>query len=153
MNLPDDPGRAAGLQDLRLDWDESSACPELAAALAAEVAEGFGPRDERPFAILAREPGGALAGGVNGVTHWGWCYVRHLFVAAGRRRGGLGTRLLTEAERLARGRGCRGIYLDTFDPGAEAFYLRLGYERAGVIEDFPPGHRRTWLAKRLAPEG
>lgn len=140
-------------QDLRLDWDEGGECPELAAALAAEVAAQFGPRDERTFAILAREPGGALAGGVNGATHWGWCYVRQLFVAADRRRSGLGTRLLGEAERLARGRGCCGVYLDTFDPAAEAFYLRLGYARAGAIEDFPPGHRRTWLAKRLGEDG
>ena len=138
----------AGIQ---VETDPAAENPAVAQALAEDVAARFAPRQERPFSILARRPEGTLAGGLNGVSHWGWVYVRHVFVAEDWRGRGLGRRLLQEAEGLARQRGCTGLYLDTFDPRAVAFYQGLGYLPCGVIEDFPPGHRRTFLCKRLEP--
>jgi GNAT superfamily N-acetyltransferase len=129
--------------------DEGRDDAAVAARLAAEVAAQFGPREEAPFSIRALGPDGGLLGGVNGAAHWRWLYVRNLWVDAGARGQGLGRRLLQEAENFARARGCAGVYLDTFDPGAAAFYERCGFVRFGVLDDFPPGHRRTYLCKRL----
>ena len=131
------------------DDTENSGAVRVAASLAAEIAAGFGPRDELPLSIVAHE-GDTVVGGLNGSTHWGWCYIRHLWVQAGWRRRGLGQRLLAEAETQARARQCVGLYVDTFDPGAAVFYERAGFERFGRIEDFPLGHARTFLQKRLA---
>ncbi len=142
--------QGATFLDLRLTFDESGENPVIAAALAAEVAERFGPRDEKPFALSAVEQDGALAAGINGVSHWRWLYVRHLFVAPSWRGRGLGRMLLEEAERRAAARGCAGIYLDTFSPEAVAFYERCGFISFGTLEGFPPGHRRAFLQKRLA---
>lgn len=125
--------------------------PAIAEALGAEVV-AFGPREERPFSIRAEDGTGALTGGINGVTHWRWLYVRHLWVAESWRGRGLGRRLMEAAEDLARERGCLGLYLDTFDPAAVAFYQRLGYTTCGGLDEFPPGHRRTWLSKLFAPD-
>jgi ribosomal protein S18 acetylase RimI-like enzyme len=129
---------------------ENSGARHVAAALGAEIAAGFGPRDELPLSVVATA-GDAVVGGLNGSTHWGWCYIRHLWVHADWRRRGLGQRLLAEAEMQARARQCVGLYVDTFDPGAASFYERAGFDRFGRIEDFPPGHARTFLLKRLTP--
>jgi ribosomal protein S18 acetylase RimI-like enzyme len=129
---------------------ENAGAGHVAASLAAEIVAGFGPRDELPLSIVARA-GDAVVGGLNGSSHWGWCYIRHLWVDAEWRHRGLGGRLLAEAETQARARDCVGLYVDTFDPGAAAFYERAGFERFGRIEDFPPGHARTFLLKRLTP--
>jgi GNAT superfamily N-acetyltransferase len=121
----------------------------LAEALGAEVALRFGPRDETPLTIAAKDETGALAGGLEGATHWRWLYVGRLWVAPAWRGRGLGRRLLLEAERQARERRCVGAYLDTFDERAAAFYECCGFARFGRLDDFPPGAARIFLRKRL----
>jgi len=132
------------------DHDEDPATEQVTEALRAEIEARFAPRDETPLAILARDGTGALLGGLEGASHWRWLYVRRLWVAPAQRGRGLGGRLLEEAEARARARGCVGVYIDTFDPGAAAFYERRGFARVGVIADFPPGHERIFLSKPLA---
>jgi ribosomal protein S18 acetylase RimI-like enzyme len=127
---------------------ENSGAAHIAASLAAEIVAGFGPRDESPLSIVAHA-GDTVAGGLNGSSHWGWCYIRQLWVQADWRHQGLGRRLLAVAETQARARQCVGLYVDTFDPGAVSFYERAGFERFGRIDDFPPGHARTFLQKKL----
>lgn len=122
---------------------------EFAARLGDEIADQFGPRDERAMCVVARDSQGVLIGGLNGVSHWRWLYVRHLWIEPAQRGRGLGRRLMAEAERLARGRGCVGIYVDTFEPRAGAFYEALGFARAGEIVGFPPGHARLFFQKSL----
>ena len=56
---------------------------------------------------------------------------------------------MSEAEGAARQQGCRGAYLDTATFQAPKFYERLGYREFGRPVDFPPGHSRIWLVKRL----
>ena len=131
------------------DDTQNAGAAQVASALAAEIRTAFGPRDEVPLSIVANS-GEAVVGGINGSTHWGWCYIRNLWVRADWRNRGLGRRLLAEAEVEARARKCAGLYVDTFDPGAAIFYERAGFERFGQIADFPPGHARTFLLKRLA---
>jgi ribosomal protein S18 acetylase RimI-like enzyme len=134
-----------------LDDAEGPGAARVAASLAREIAAGFGPRNEQPLAIAAAI-GEAVIGGLNGSTHWGWCYIRHLWIQADWRRRGLGARLLAEAETEARRRGCIGLYVDTFDAGAAKFYERAGFAPVGRIADFPPGHARIFLQKRLTPD-
>jgi len=128
----------------------NSGATRVAASLAAEVAAGFGRRDEAPLSIVAR-CGDVIAGGLNGATHWGWFYIRQLWVQEGWRRHGVGRRLLVEAETQARLRHCAGLYVDTFDAGAALFYQRAGFMLFGQIEGFPPGHARMYLCKELSP--
>ncbi len=133
----------------RFAIDEARESPWVAESLAAEIASGFGQRDESPFSILAREENTGLIGGVNGVSHWRWLYIRHFFVVSAWRRRGLGRRLMAQAEALGQARGCGGIYLDTFDKNAAAFYQRCGFVRCGAIDNFPPGAARIYMKKDL----
>lgn len=126
--------------------------PETAARLGVEIAARFGPRDETPLAVMAHDARGAPIAGLNGVTHWRWLYIRHLWVARDQRRAGLGRGLIEEAIRVAIGRNCIGAYVDTFELPVVAWYEKQGFRRIGAIEDFPPGAARTFLARRLEPE-
>ena len=58
---------------------------------------------------------------------------------------------LRAAEQFALEHGCPGSYLDTFEFQALPFYERHGYTVFGVLEDYPPGSRRFYLRKVLAP--
>ena len=102
-----------------------------------------------PVGVFARRDG-VLVGGATGFTRWGWLFVEYLWVSDEARGGGLGTRLLRDAEATARERGCGKVWLDTFSFQAPDFYARLGYRQFGELDDFPPGHVRHFLWKPLA---
>ena len=46
-------------------------------------------------------------------------------------------------------RGCHSVWVDTFSFQAPGFYPKLGYKVFGEL-DYPPGHKRIFLQKRLA---
>jgi GNAT superfamily N-acetyltransferase len=122
---------------------------EIAGHLGAEIAQRFGPANQQPLSIVLQTPEGSTIAGLNGVSHWRWLYVRHVFVAPAQRGQGLGRELMALAEREAGRRGCVGVYLDTFSEDTASFYERLGFTRCGRIEDFPPGGARIFLRKTL----
>lgn len=132
-----------------LDDDDGPEAAWIAAELGAQVAEAFAAADARPLVVAARDGAGVLIGGLRGLSHWGWLYIRQLYVVPDARRTGVGARLMRAAEVQARKRGCIGIYVDTFSPEAAAFYRRLGFSPVGRIADFPPGHIRSFFARRL----
>jgi GNAT superfamily N-acetyltransferase len=110
---------------------------------------GF-PDPVSPLALLLREPGSeTIIGGLWGVSYWRWLFVDQLIVPEAHRSRGLGTALLKQAEDKARQRGCIGLWLLSFSFQAPRFYLRHGYQPFGSIEDYPPGHRCTYVVKRL----
>jgi GNAT superfamily N-acetyltransferase len=112
--------------------------------------ERAGPHEFRPLAVLINDPEqDRLLGGLWGSTYWGWLYVELFFVSEALRGQGFGTRLLGAAEDEAIARGCRAALLDTFSFQARGFYERLGYSVFATLEDYPPGHRRHYLCKRL----
>ena len=87
--------------------------------------------------------------GLWGVSYFRWLFVENFVLPEALRGQGLGTRLMREAEAVALARGCLGVWLDTFTFQARGFYEKLGYRVFGAIDDYPPGHRRFFLAKRL----
>ncbi len=54
------------------------------------------------------------------------------------------------AEDYARMRGCHSAYLDTHTWQARPFYEKRGYEVFATLDDFPPGHKKFFLRKKLA---
>jgi len=91
-----------------------------------------------------------VVGGVTG--YWGsfgWLYIDQLWVSSEARGRGLGTRLLTLIEDEAITLGCMNAHLNTMSFQAPDFYRRNGYVVFGELEDFPKGHSRLFLRKRL----
>lgn len=106
-------------------------------------------RDAR-FAILLRDAGGALVGGLEGVIGWEWLFVDNLWVHDELQRHGQGRELLARGERYALEHGCHSAWLETFQ--ALGFYRKCGYSVFGTLEDYPPGQTRHFLRKRLAAD-
>lgn len=107
------------------------------------------PRNRRALTVFARDESGRIVGGLRGATVWGWLEIELLWVAEEHRKDGLGREIMAAAEAEALARGCRHARVDTFDFQAPSFYARLGYAEYALLEDFPRGHRRHFLAKDL----
>lgn len=90
-----------------------------------------------------------IVGGVIGEVYWEWFYIDLLWVKDELRGQGYGHRLLARAEDEARQRGATNAYLDTFSFQAPDFYERHGYQVFGELQEFPPGHQRYFLTKKL----
>lgn len=101
------------------------------------------------LALLVRDDNDEILGGLYGRFFYQWLFIELLSVPDQARGQGMGSRLMKMAEDLAREKGCVGIWLDTFDFQAPAFYQKLGFSEVGQIADYPPGHRRLFLQKRL----
>lgn len=111
---------------------------------------GIPPLNYQPVAVLVKDNANHILGGLIGGTYWQWLHVQSLWVDTTLRGRGFGRDLLLTAEREALRRGCVGAYVNTHDFQALGFYQKQGYEIAGELADFPPGHRRYLLRKRLS---
>ncbi len=107
-----------------------------------------GPSGHQTLALVVRDEGGAVCGGLWGSTSYGWLYTQMLVVPEAARGAGLGRELMRAAETEALRRGCLHAWVDT-QFGARAFYERLGYTVFGELPDHPPGFTRTFLKKAL----
>jgi len=125
----------------------------------AVTAVGFGIRDfnlmqagennYRRLCVFVHALDNSVIGGLIASTYWAWLYVDLLWVKEEYRSQGHGGRLLSAAEEEARRRGAKQAYLDTFSFQSPGFYLDRGYEVFGELTDFPEGHKRFFLRKRL----
>ena len=115
-----------------------------------------GPESVLRLGLLLREGGaedGKIEGGVLAWSWYGWMHIGFVYLPEALRGAGLGRRLLQRTEAIARARGCHGMWLDTFSFQARGFYEKLGFSVFGEIEDYPPGHSRIFLKKRLDRTG
>jgi GNAT superfamily N-acetyltransferase len=139
--------------DLRIDTEVSKEDETaVVRGLLAFNEKWLGQSNEQPVRFVARDELGVV-GGLLGHTRWSWLYVAKLWVDERGRGQGIGTKLLTAAEELARTRGCTDASLDTFEYQARPFYEKLGYELFGTLDGYPPGYRQFYLRKRLGSPG
>jgi GNAT superfamily N-acetyltransferase len=103
----------------------------------------------RPLRLTIKDNAGQVIGGLTGHSSYEWLFVSILIVQEPLRGQGLGTRLMQQAEQIARERGLTGIWLDTFDFQARPFYEKLGFTVFGELKDHPRGISQWWLQKRL----
>ncbi|MER9702612.1 GNAT family N-acetyltransferase [Mesorhizobium sp. M0151] len=102
----------------------------------------------KAFAILIRDPGeGQTTGGLWATCYYDWLHIELIFVPKELRGRKIGARLVRSAEHWALQRGCIGVWLDTFQFQAPAFYQSLGYQAFGHLPNYPRGSRRYFLRK------
>ncbi|MBK1794730.1 GNAT family N-acetyltransferase [Devosia sp. WQ 349] len=108
-----------------------------------------GPSEKQNLAVVVRNEGGEIVGGISGYTAWGWLYTQWLWIDESTRGQSLAGRMLEAAENEARQRGCHSAHIDTFSPHALHVYKKSGYEVFGELPDFPKGNTRSFLKKSL----
>jgi GNAT superfamily N-acetyltransferase len=130
--------------------------PELKAEDAAVIRDGIHAFNDSivdspdgHLGVLLKDDSGNTVGGLTGRWYYGWLFVELLFVPEALRGQDFGTRIMREAERYALEQGLVGIWLDTFGFQARGFYEKLGYTLFGELPDYPAGHSRYFLQKRL----
>ncbi|MDX8524216.1 GNAT family N-acetyltransferase [Mesorhizobium sp. MSK_1335] len=121
----------------------------LSGSLAAFNDADVGVSGRKPLAVFGRDEHGAVVSGIAGYTAWGWLYVQWLWVDEKLRGRRIAAGMLGAAEQEAIARGCRGAWIDTFNPTAEKVYQRQGYKPFGSLPDFPVGRNRIFLQKKL----
>jgi ribosomal protein S18 acetylase RimI-like enzyme len=133
---------------------EASRSSELLAAVQAGMrrhAELHVPQEQyNDLTLVARDDSGRLVGAGLGETGRGWLHISVVWVDELLRRQRLGTQLVLAMESEALQRGCHAVYLDTFSYQAKPFYEKLGYEVFGTLDDYPLGHQRFYMRKRLS---
>lgn len=95
------------------------------------------------------DPDQEIVGGVIGDISWGWLHIELLWVEEKLRDRGYGHHLLTHVENKALQLGAKSVYLNTFSFQALDFYQQQGYKVFGELQDYPPGHQRYFLTKKL----
>ncbi|MGT2514750.1 GNAT family N-acetyltransferase [Sphingomonas panni] len=121
----------------------------ILATLTAHNDAAVGPTERRQVAIVLRNGDGAIVGGLWGMIAFGWLFVQYLAVPPEMQGQGRGRDLMLQGEALAREANCVGVWLDTFSFQARGFYEKLGFVQFGTIPDYPPGHSRFFLSKRI----
>jgi GNAT superfamily N-acetyltransferase len=102
-----------------------------------------------PVGFFLKNARGEWLGGLTGYIWGGWLHVNFLWVTESLHGQGHGSRLMDAAEQLAVKRGALAANLETHSFQAEDFYLKRGYVVFGRLEDYPPGHTKLFLHKRL----
>jgi GNAT superfamily N-acetyltransferase len=102
-----------------------------------------------PVGFFLKNARGEWLGGLTGYVWGGWMHVNFLWVAEKLRGKRHGTRLMDVAEAFAVEHGAFAVTLETLSFQAPGFYAKRGYEVFGRLEDYPPGHAKLYLRKRL----
>lgn len=121
----------------------------ISRAVIAHDRASVGAGSPQPLACLAREDG-RLIGGAAGRIELDRLYVEYLWVDAGHRRKGLGSRLLASIERAAQGAGCRECLIESLSYKTASMYERAGYQAYARIDNYIPGLTLYVLIKPLA---
>jgi len=108
-----------------------------------------GENDFQHLCIVLNSPDQEVVGGVVAELYWNWLFIDLLWVKEDLRGNGYGHALLKTVEEEARKRGAVNAYLDTFSFQTPDFYTKRGYVLFGELQDFPKGHQRLFLTKRL----
>jgi len=108
------------------------------------------PRDGfNPVAVFVRNDNDEILGSVSGYLNWNWLQISLLWVDASLRGQSFGRQLMEKLEVTGEEKGCAWAHVDTFSFQARRFYEALGYKVFATLDDFPPGHARHYLKKRL----
>jgi GNAT superfamily N-acetyltransferase len=102
-----------------------------------------------PVQFFVKSERGEALGGVLGSIWGGWLHVAYLWIDDSVRGKDWGTRLMDNAEAYAREHGCHSVMLDTHSFQARPFYEARGYEVFGTLDDYPKGHKKFFLRKKL----
>ena len=102
-----------------------------------------------PVHFFLKSDRGETMGGLLGGIWGGWLHITYLWIDESARGRRWATKLMDLAEAYGRERGCHSVTLDTHSFQARPFYEKRGYEVFGTLDDYPKGHKKFFLRKKL----
>lgn len=102
-----------------------------------------------PLEIIIEDDNKNILGGIYGRSIWGTLEIKTFVVKESHRNQGIGSKLITEAEKEALKRKCNFITLDTFSFQAPEFYEKKGFKKIGTETNYPQGHEKYYYRKKL----
>lgn len=99
--------------------------------------------------IFIRNEEKKVVGGAMGSVFGGWLYIPLMWVEESLRNRGYGTKLLEMMEKEVVKLGCRHAHVDTYSFEARPFYEKNGYTVFASLENYPEGHSKHFLKKKL----
>ncbi len=102
-----------------------------------------------PVNYFLKNERGEVMGGLLGAIWGGWLHITYLWVDEAVRGRDFATKMMDQAEAYARERHCDWITLDTHSFQARPFYEKRGFEVFATLDDWPPGHKKFFLKKKL----
>ncbi len=99
--------------------------------------------------LIVKGADGQYLGGLACEMYWGWLDIQKFYLREDCRKLGIGTKVIKQAEEIAKAAGCTKAFLTTFEFQARKFYERFGYRVTGKLEGYPPGSVYYWMVKEL----
>ncbi|WP_434799386.1 GNAT family N-acetyltransferase [Terrisporobacter vanillatitrophus] len=106
-------------------------------------------KNPRDLGIYLQDKAGQKIAGLIGNTHGNWLFIKFLWVSEELRGQNIGSNILSQGENIAKERGCKYSFLDTFSFQAPEFYKKHGYKEAFVLENYPIVGKRYYFTKTL----
>lgn len=122
---------------------------EIFKGLLAYNLERIEDKNPRDLGIYYEDDNGKKVAGLIGETHGNWLTIKFLWVTESLRNQHIGSKILKEAEEIARRRGCKYVFLDTFHFQAPEFYKKYGYHEVFTLENYPCNGKRHYFTKNL----
>ena len=113
-----------------------------------DQSEGLSREPGKPISLVLKDAQ-TIVGGISGRTIYMSFLIDYLWIDQAFRGNGHGTRLVREAERLAKETGCVSSQTSTYSFQAPEFYQKLGYTIFGVFERYPNDIKKFYLGKAL----
>ena len=132
---------------------DTSVASEIEQSLLAELRQRFDQGHNTPITLTIKADDEKFIAGLGGSTAYGWLLIKTLWVAPKWRGQGFGRALVMDAMKRAAALQCHGVWLDTSSRDARAFYVSLGFEEFGTLENQqtqqPLNHCRWFLRRQL----
>lgn len=106
-------------------------------------------KDIKELGIFLEDEQGKKVAGIVGDTHGNWLEIEYLWVSEKLRGQDIGTEIISKAELIAKERGCKYVFLNTFSFQAKGFYLKLGYQEVFSLDEYPLTGKRHYFIKKL----
>lgn len=113
------------------------------------VAEAGGNKPKYIFCCI-KDSKHKYIGGIKGYAMLNLFYISQLYVDENHRNIGLGKKLLTEIENVAKNHGCNTIRLDTLNKKSHSFYIKYGFEKTIEIKEYMKGFDLLFFHKRVS---
>lgn len=102
-----------------------------------------------PLQLIVTDQQQQWIGGITAEVYWGWVEIHKFWFSEEYRGKGIGTKLLAQAELVAKDMGATKALLTTYEFQARTFYEAHGYQVVGEIKDYPPGSSYYTMVKVL----